>query len=147
GSEPENMAIATIGLRSFAFVGLERGTSSSVATFDITNPYSAYLVGFQKSATGVISPEGIAVIPAAQSPNGKDLLLVSNEVSKDLEIKQINTSFSLQILHYYGESGTLGTKTAPIMGALIDKFDDQFANTLVIGEGDSFIPGPWLVGH
>ncbi|NBR72218.1 MAG: esterase-like activity of phytase family protein, partial [Proteobacteria bacterium] len=140
GSEPENMAIATIGVRSFAFVGLERGTSSSVATFDITNPYSAYLVGFQKSATGVISPEGIAVIPAAQSPNGKDLLLVSNEVSKDLEIKQINPSFSLQILHYYGESGTLGIKTAPIMGALIDKFDDQFANTLVIGEGDSFIP-------
>jgi 2',3'-cyclic-nucleotide 2'-phosphodiesterase (5'-nucleotidase family) len=31
------------------------------------------------------------------------------------------------------------------MGALIDRFDDQFANTLVIGEGDSFIPGPWLV--
>ncbi|NDG73957.1 MAG: hypothetical protein EBX49_01150, partial [Synechococcaceae bacterium WB8_1B_136] len=145
GAEPENLAIATIGGRNFAFVGLERGTSSSVASFDITNPYSAYLVGFQKSATGIISPEGIAVIPAAQSPNGKDLLLVSNEVSKDLEIKQINPGFSLQILHYYGESGTLGIKTAPIMGALIDKFDDQFANTLVIGEGDSFIPGPWLV--
>ncbi|MFW6732495.1 MAG: choice-of-anchor I domain-containing protein, partial [Synechococcus sp.] len=145
GSEQENLAIATIGGRSFAFVGLERGTSSSVATFDITNPYSAYLADFQKSASGVTSPEGIAVIPAAQSPNGKDLLLVSNEVSKDLEIKQINPSFSLQILHYYGESGLLGTKTAPVMGALIDKFDDQF-NTLVIGEGDSWIPGPWLVG-
>ncbi|NBQ92007.1 MAG: hypothetical protein EBT96_11590, partial [Betaproteobacteria bacterium] len=145
GSEPENLAIATIGGRNFAFVGLERGSSSSVATFDITNPYSAYLVGFNKSASGITSPEGILVIPAADSPTGKDLLVVSNEVSKDLEIKQINPSFSLQILHYYGESGTLGIKTAPIMGALIDKFDDQFANTLVIGEGDSFIPGPWLV--
>jgi len=145
GSEPENLAITTIGGRSYAFVVLERGTSSSIATFDITNPYNAYLVDFHKSASGVVSPEGVAVIPAAQSPNGKDLLLVSNEVSGDLEIKQINSSFSLQILHYYGESGLLGTKTAPVMGALIDKFDDQF-NTLVIGEGDSFIPGPWLVG-
>lgn len=145
GSEPENLAVATVAGRTYAFVGLERGTVSSLATFDITDPYKAYLVGFEKASTGVISPEGIVVIPAAQSPNGKDLLLVSNEVSKDLEIKQINSSFSLQILHYYGESGLLGTKTAPIMGALIDKFDDQF-NTLVIGEGDSFIPGPWLVG-
>jgi len=55
-------------------------------------------------------------------------------------------SFTLQILHYYGESGLLGVKTAPIMGALIDKFDDQYANTIKIAEGDTFIPGPWLVG-
>ena len=54
--------------------------------------------------------------------------------------------YTLQILHYYGESGLLGVSTAPIMGALIDKFDDAYSNTLVIGEGDSFIPGPWLVG-
>ncbi|NBQ19704.1 MAG: bifunctional metallophosphatase/5'-nucleotidase [Synechococcaceae bacterium WB5_2A_257] len=54
--------------------------------------------------------------------------------------------YTLQILHYYGESGLLGVSTAPIMGALIDKFDDAYPNTLVIGEGDSFIPGPWLVG-
>ena len=53
--------------------------------------------------------------------------------------------FTLQILHYYGESGLLGVETAPIMGALIDKFDDEYANTLVLGEGDSYIPGPWLV--
>src|SRR3954466_10223231 len=55
-------------------------------------------------------------------------------------------TFTLQILHYYGESGMLGTQTAPIMGALIDKFDDQYANTLKLGEGDTYIPGPWLVG-
>jgi 2',3'-cyclic-nucleotide 2'-phosphodiesterase (5'-nucleotidase family) len=55
-------------------------------------------------------------------------------------------AYTLQILHYYGESGLLGVETAPIMGALIDKFDDQYSNTLVLGEGDSYIPGPWLVG-
>ena len=55
-------------------------------------------------------------------------------------------AFTLQLLHYYGESGLLGIETAPIMGALIDKFDDEYTNTLVLGEGDSYIPGPWLIG-
>ncbi len=55
-------------------------------------------------------------------------------------------TFTLQLLHYYGESGLLGVDTGPIMGAMIDKFDDQYNNTLVLGEGDSFIPGPWLIG-
>jgi 2',3'-cyclic-nucleotide 2'-phosphodiesterase (5'-nucleotidase family)/predicted AlkP superfamily pyrophosphatase or phosphodiesterase len=55
-------------------------------------------------------------------------------------------NYTIQLLHYYGESGLLGTTTASITGALIDKFDDQYANTLVLGEGDSYIPGPWLVG-
>ena len=145
GSEPENVAITTVGGRTYAFVGLERGTSSSIAAFDITDPYNGYLADFRRAATGVVSPEGILPIPASQSPNGKDLVVVSNEVSKDIEILSFQPSYSLQILHYYGESGLLGIKTAPIMGALIDRFDDQFANTLVVGEGDSYIPGPWLV--
>ena len=35
-------------------------------------------------------------------------------------------AFTLQLLHYYGESGLLGVETAPMMGALIDKFDDLY---------------------
>ncbi|MFZ4408737.1 MAG: 5'-nucleotidase C-terminal domain-containing protein, partial [Paracraurococcus sp.] len=58
----------------------------------------------------------------------------------------MTATYTLQILHYYGESGLLGVTTAPIMGALIDKFDDQYANTIKIAEGDTYIPGPWLVG-
>ncbi len=54
--------------------------------------------------------------------------------------------FSLQLLHFYGESGTLGAKTAPILGAMVDKFKSTNANTLVLAEGDTWIPGPWLVG-
>jgi 2',3'-cyclic-nucleotide 2'-phosphodiesterase (5'-nucleotidase family) len=63
-----------------------------------------------------------------------------------LEAREVPAAYTLQLLHYYGESGLLGVQTAPILGALIDKFDDQFSNTLVLGEGDSHIPGPWLVG-
>src|SRR4051794_24175714 len=53
--------------------------------------------------------------------------------------------YTLQVLHLYGESGTLGDQTAPIMGALSDKFKTQYANTLTLAEGDTWIPGPWLV--
>ncbi len=58
----------------------------------------------------------------------------------------IVVNYTLQVLHYYGESGLLGIQTAPIMGAMIDRLDNEFSNTVVLGEGDSFIPGPWLIG-
>ena len=58
---------------------------------------------------------------------------------------QASFNYTLQVLHYYAESGLVGTTTAPILGALVDRFDDQHANTLVVAEGDTFIPGPWLV--
>ncbi|MEI8147358.1 MAG: bifunctional metallophosphatase/5'-nucleotidase, partial [Alphaproteobacteria bacterium] len=54
-------------------------------------------------------------------------------------------NFSLQILHMYGESGILAVDTAPKLAALVDKFDDT-PNTVVIAEGDTWIPGPFLVG-
>ncbi|MGY2048014.1 5'-nucleotidase C-terminal domain-containing protein [Methylobacterium sp. JK268] len=54
-------------------------------------------------------------------------------------------TYTLQLLHMSdGEGSTLSTQTAPIMGALIDRFDDQYANTLVLAGGDNFIPGPFL---
>ena len=54
--------------------------------------------------------------------------------------------YTLQVLHFYGESGLLGVQTAPIMGAMIEKFKTKYANSVVVAEGDTFIPGPWLVG-
>ena len=94
GTEPENLTVATIAGKTFAFVGLERATLSSIAAFDITNPYAGKLVDFQVSGSGIVSPEGLLVIPAAQSPNGRDILIVSNEVSKDLEVITITPGYN-----------------------------------------------------
>ena len=96
GSEPENVTVATIDGKTYAFVGLER--SGGVASFDITDPYNASLVDYNKSATGVVSPEGIIIIPADQSPNGRTLLVTSNEVSKHLEI--LAQDYTQQLLNY-----------------------------------------------
>ena len=145
GPEPEGIEIATIGGRTYALVGLER--SHMTLSFDITDPANVTYAGAAQR-TGDLNPEGGLFIAAEDSPTGQALLVTSNEVSNNITVFGITTqpAYSLQILHYYGESGLLGTSTAARMGALIDKFDDEYANTLVLGEGDSFIPGPWLVG-
>ncbi len=55
------------------------------------------------------------------------------------------TTYQLQILHFYGESGLLGLDTAPALGALVDQFRSEYPNTITLAEGDTWIPGPWLV--
>ncbi len=145
-AEPEGVSIGVIGGRTYAFVGLER--SHSVMIFDVTDPADVTFTTVA-NRSGDLNPEGMLIVPATDSPTGNPLLLVGNEVSFTLttyEILPATPALQLQVLHYYGESGLLGIETAPLMGALIDKFDSDVANTVVIGEGDSFIPGPWLVG-
>ena len=145
-AEPEGVSISVIDGKTYAFIGLER--SHSVMIFDVTNPANVTFTTMA-NRSGDLNPEGLLNISAADSPTGKPLLLVANEVSFTLttyEVTPLSAPMQLQVLHYYGESGLLGLETAPIMGAMIDKFDNDYANTVVIGEGDSYIPGPWLVG-
>ncbi len=156
GPEPESVAIGSIGGRPYAFIGLER--VGGILTYDLSDPLRPALVGYTNPATSPpgspdqddLAPEGLLFIPASDSPTGKDLLVTGNEGSGTTTIYTVESNtevadFTLQILSYYGESGLLGVETAPILGALIDRFDDEFAHTLVLGEGDSYIPGPWLV--
>jgi len=141
--EPEGVSVATLDGRSYAFIGLER--AHAVFVFDVTDPAAVSFVT-AVSRRGDLNPEGMLVVPAADSPNGQPLLLVASEVSYTLSVFSLlptAPAMQLQILHYYGESGLLGIQTAPIMGAMIDRFDNEYP-TVVLGEGDSFIPGPWL---
>ncbi len=144
-AEPEGVTIASLAGRTYAFIGLER--AHSVLVFDVTDPANVTFTTFA-GRVGDLNPEGLLVVPAADSPTGNPLLLVANEVSFTLttyELLPQTPAMQLQILHYYGESGLLGIETAKYMGALIDRFDNDYS-TVVIGEGDSYIPGPWLVG-
>ncbi|MDE1567388.1 DUF4214 domain-containing protein [Aquabacter sp. P-9] len=54
-------------------------------------------------------------------------------------------AYTLQLLHFSdGEGGLLASTTAPYLAAMVDAFDDQFANTLILSGGDNWIPGPFL---
>lgn len=143
GPEPEGVTVAKIGARTYAFVGLER--SHMTLAFDVTNPLSpTYATAFQR--TGDLNPEGMVVVEAADSPSGKPLLLVSNEVSNTLTVFEISqpTDFTLQLLHLAdAEAGLLASSTAPNLAALVDAFDGTYPNTLILAGGDNYIPGPF----
>jgi predicted extracellular nuclease/2',3'-cyclic-nucleotide 2'-phosphodiesterase (5'-nucleotidase family) len=54
------------------------------------------------------------------------------------------TNYTLQLLHLAdGEAGLLASQTAPNLAALVDAFDDDYANTLIMSGGDNWLPGPF----
>ncbi len=104
GPEPEGVVVGEVGGRTYAFIGLER--VGGVMVYDITNPVRPEFVQWANNRNyvnedgseadpeapenGDLGPEGLVFIPAAQSPNGKPLLAVGNEVSGTTTIYEIN---------------------------------------------------------
>lgn len=106
GAEPEGVALGEIDGKTYAFIGLER--MGGVMVYDISNPSSAEFVTYVNNRdfsismededdmeaalplAGDLGPEGLAFIPAADSPNDKDLLVVGNEVSGTTTIFQVD---------------------------------------------------------
>ncbi|MBU8539284.1 choice-of-anchor I family protein [Falsiroseomonas tokyonensis] len=144
GPEPEGIEIATIGGSTYAFVALER--SNITLSFDVTNPEAVTYVGAAQM-DGAVSPEGVLAISAEDSPTGKALLVVSNEVSSTLSVFTTTQTpaFTLQLLHFSdAEAGLLAGSTAKNLAALVDAFDGTYENTLILAGGDNYIPGPFL---
>jgi 2',3'-cyclic-nucleotide 2'-phosphodiesterase/3'-nucleotidase/5'-nucleotidase len=104
GIEPESVIVGSIGARLYAFVGLER--QGGIMVYDVTDPTApvfedyvnvaldelAAAGTFTDPGTTDVSPEGIAFVAAADSPNGKPLLLVANELSGTTTVYQVTGS-------------------------------------------------------
>ncbi|MCB9397665.1 MAG: choice-of-anchor I family protein [Acidobacteria bacterium] len=98
GPEPEGLAIGTIGASTYAFIGLER--IGGIMVFDISVPTAPVFVTYINNrdfagdptmdTAGDLAPEGLAFIPANESPNHHPLLAVMNEVSGSTTLYQIN---------------------------------------------------------
>ncbi|MEJ7707725.1 MAG: esterase-like activity of phytase family protein [Nocardioidaceae bacterium] len=86
GPEPESVAVGAIDGRIYAFIALERGPGG-VIVFDVTVPADPEFVGLFGRA-GDVGPEGITFVSAADSPNGRPLLIVANEVSNTVTLYQ-----------------------------------------------------------
>ncbi|MCB0595612.1 MAG: esterase-like activity of phytase family protein [Lewinellaceae bacterium] len=94
GVEPEALAIGTIGGYTYAFVGFER--QNAIVAYDITDPFSPMFITYYNNRTlgadgikGDVSPEIIKFVPAVDSPNGENLLVVGYEVSGSVGIIQV----------------------------------------------------------
>lgn len=89
GPEPEGVVIGRVFGRQYAFIGLER--IGGVVVYDISNPHAPFFVDYvnrrdftqpvNTAAAGDLGPEGLLFIKAEDSPNGKPLLVIGNEVS------------------------------------------------------------------
>jgi hypothetical protein len=98
GPEPEAITTGVVAGRTYAFVGLER--VGGVFAFDVSDPaapeYQLYVnsrdfsAATNTAAAGDLGPEGAIFIPAAQSPNGRNLLVLSNEISGTLSVWAID---------------------------------------------------------
>ena len=88
GPEPEGVTTANINGHEYAFVGMER--TGGVIVYDVTNPLAPQYVTYSNNRPTDVSPEGIFFIPENQSPNGKKLLVLSNEISSTITVYQVN---------------------------------------------------------
>jgi len=124
GPEPEGVSVNVINGKPYAFVSLER--IGGVMIFNVQNPTNPVFVGYTNNrSTSVSGPdlgaEGIIFIPAAQSPNGNDILILANEVSSTLSIYQINscavasgaTISAVETAICQGESTQLSVSSVP----------------------------------
>lgn len=110
GPEPEALALGQINGRTYAFIGTER--MSGIYVYDISNPYAPQFVDYSfnrdlnavysinddkvpavvtgnVAQAGDLGPESLAFIAAANSPTGKPLLLMANEVSGTLTVFEL----------------------------------------------------------
>jgi len=92
GPEPEGVLVQEINDEFYAFILLER--IGGVMVYNITDPANPVFLQYVNSRDAVeggdeagdLGPEGIAYVTAEESPNGKAMLIVSNEVSATLSM-------------------------------------------------------------
>lgn len=105
GPEPEGVTLGKIGTKTFAFIGLER--MGGIMVYDITTPTAPVFVDYLNtranwtadpstvlSTVGDLGPEGLTFVAAANSPSGRALLIVGNEVSGTTAVYDIEQTFA-----------------------------------------------------
>jgi 2',3'-cyclic-nucleotide 2'-phosphodiesterase/3'-nucleotidase/5'-nucleotidase len=110
GCEPEAIDVGTINGKHYAFIGLER--MGGVMVYDVTDVTDVSFVTYENNrdfdvaadsvrngefAVGDLAPECIIFIPAADHSSGKNLLVVSNEVSGSISIYDVVPNLTIGI--------------------------------------------------
>ena len=91
GPEPEGVVLGQLGAKTFAFIGLER--IGGVMVYDVSNPNSPQFVHYANTRLGTagdLGPEGLAFIPARESPSRRPLLVVGHEISGTTTVFEID---------------------------------------------------------
>ena len=153
GTEPEMVEIATVAGRTYAFVALERTTTSVAAVFDVTDPYNVAAVD-PVVFPGTERVEGITFL---RSPAGEPAGLVASSEGNDrvsvtgAAPLPSGTAFRLQLFHLADQEGGIAAlDDAPRLSGVLNALRAQdidldgipgFVNTLTLSSGDAWIPG------
>ena len=143
GAEPEAVTVGKINGKPYGFIGLER--TGGVLVYDLSNPTTPEFIQYI-TTEGDIGPEGLKFIAAEDSPNGEPMLAVANEESNTTTLYGIEVpNYKLQILHASDlEGGVDAIDSAANFAAIVDKFEDEVDNTIILSAGDNYIPGPFF---
>jgi hypothetical protein len=78
GPEPEGIDVGAIGFRTYAFVASER--QGGIYAYRLQGP-SASFEDYLNARPEDLGPEGVKFVPRSDSPTGRAMLLVTNEIS------------------------------------------------------------------
>lgn len=130
GPEPEGVVTGVVGGRTYAFVGLERA-GGGVMMYDVTDPAAPRFVTYARK-DGDVSPEGLVFVSAADSPNGRALLILSNEVSGTVTVYEIGRP---PVINEF-VIDRVGPDSNEFVEVLADPNADLSTYTLLLVEGD-----------
>lgn len=95
GPEPEGVAIGVINDTAYAFIALER--TGGVMVYNVQNPLKPVFVDYINTRLpaggGDLGSEGILFIPANESPTGKHMIVLSNEVSATVSMYEVSGTY------------------------------------------------------
>lgn len=171
GCEPEAIDVGTINNKHYAFIGLER--MGGVMVYDVTDVANVSFVTYKNNRTfdvaadlkvddefaaGDLAPECVIFIPAEDHSSGKNLLVVSNEVSGSISIYDVVSASPTGVESKKIEDLKLRVFPNPVSGEgiqtnLVDDYivlntlgqqvasfkDTQFVSTAQLAKGTYFL--------
>jgi predicted extracellular nuclease/Ca2+-binding RTX toxin-like protein len=142
GPEPEGVVVGTVDGTPYAFIGLER--IGGVMVYDLSDPAAPTFVQYinprdvtvdpedDLAGAGDLGPEGLAFFSAEDSPNGKPLLVVANEISGTTAIFEVN---AMPVINEFVANHT-GTDTREYVEIFGSPITDYSAYSILQIEGD-----------
>ena len=85
GVEPEGVTVGWVNNKPVAFIALER--VDAIAVYDLSDPAAPKFLQMIKTGD---APEGVLFVASDKSPNGKSLLITSNEGDGTVKFFQVN---------------------------------------------------------
>lgn len=117
GPEPEGVTVAALNGRLYAFICLER--IGGFMIYDVSDPEAPKFVNYtnnrdfngnpEAGTAGDLAPEGILVIPAAESPNGESLLVTANETSGSVSLYSLTAPVAAAVTEARLAAGNVST--------------------------------------